>query len=194
MTLKRPKWPLRRVHTPLSRVNHHYHQRWTNLKSVKKTSRRLKCPSSRWEFYVVYWVLCDILHCTALNCIALNRIGLYHIELFVKSSVVSFVFRLLPCTVSVKAFLLLFIFALCHTRFKHPFSHHTYATNSTLLSLSIFVFPQALKQGAERLVTVAQAIMRDVFLGLLGRTGPLGGVRFDVEVTTRTPTVQYSTV
>ena len=36
--------------------------------------------------------------------------------------------------------------------------------------------------------------MRDVFVGLLGRTGPLGGVRFDVEVTTRTPTVQYSRI
>ena len=56
---------------------------------------------------------------------------------------------------------------------------------------------QALKQGAERLVAVAQAIMRDVLVCLLGRTGPLGGVRFDIEVTTRTvqhSTVQYSTV
>lgn len=66
-------------------------------------------------------------------------------------------------------------------------------TNSTLTSSSVSFF-QALKQGAERLVAVAQAIMRDVFVGLLGSTGPLGGVRFDVEVTTRTPTVPHSRI
>lgn len=41
---------------------------------------------------------------------------------------------------------------------------------------------QALRQGAERLVLITQAIMKEVLGSLLGRNGPLGGVRFDLEV------------
>ena len=39
-----------------------------------------------------------------------------------------------------------------------------------------------LKQGVERVVQVAQGIMKDVLVCLLGQTGPLGGIRFDLEV------------
>lgn len=43
-------------------------------------------------------------------------------------------------------------------------------------------FQQLLRQGAERMVSVAQTIMKEVLTTLLGRLGPLGGVRFELEV------------
>jgi len=41
-------------------------------------------------------------------------------------------------------------------------------------------FTQALRHGSERLSSAAQLIMKDVLLNTLGRTGPLGGVKFDL--------------
>ena len=38
---------------------------------------------------------------------------------------------------------------------------------------------QALRQAAERLVAVAQGLMKDIFIATIGRNGPMGGIRFD---------------
>jgi hypothetical protein len=38
---------------------------------------------------------------------------------------------------------------------------------------------QALRQGADKLVQAAQALMKDIFLATIGRGGPMGGIRFD---------------
>lgn len=38
---------------------------------------------------------------------------------------------------------------------------------------------QALRQGAEKLVQSAQSMMKDIFQATIGRSGPMGGIRFD---------------
>lgn len=38
---------------------------------------------------------------------------------------------------------------------------------------------QALRHSAEKLTQTAQGLMKDIFLATIGRTGPMGGIRFD---------------
>ena len=42
-------------------------------------------------------------------------------------------------------------------------------------------FQTTLKGGAEKVVAVAQGLMRDILVASLGRNGPLGGVKFDLD-------------
>ena len=42
-------------------------------------------------------------------------------------------------------------------------------------------FQSALKGGAEKVVGVAQGLMKDILVASLGRNGPLGGVKFDLD-------------
>lgn len=36
-----------------------------------------------------------------------------------------------------------------------------------------------MRQGSDKLVHIAQALMKEVFVATLGRGGPMGGIRFD---------------
>jgi hypothetical protein len=42
-------------------------------------------------------------------------------------------------------------------------------------------FQHSLKGGAEKIVAIAQGLMKDILTASLGRTGPLGGVKFDLD-------------